>query len=78
MHNGFLQLESEKMSKSLGNFFTIRDLLADWPGEVLRLGCPRRITARRSTGPQGCGRERQTLDDWYAVAADAEGGQPPA
>jgi cysteinyl-tRNA synthetase len=37
MHNGFLQLESEKMSKSLGNFFTIRDLLADWPGEVLRL-----------------------------------------
>ena len=37
MHNGFLQLESEKMSKSLGNFFTIRDMLADWPGEVLRL-----------------------------------------
>ncbi|WP_076860551.1 cysteine--tRNA ligase [Bradyrhizobium mercantei] len=37
MHNGFLQIESEKMSKSLGNFFTIRDLLADWPGEVLRL-----------------------------------------
>ena len=37
MHNGFLQVESEKMSKSLGNFFTIRDLLADWPGEVLRL-----------------------------------------
>src|ERR1700759_1432207 len=37
MHNGFLQVESEKMSKSLGNFFTIRELLADWPGEVLRL-----------------------------------------
>ena len=36
MHNGFLQVEGEKMSKSLGNFFTIRDLLADWPGEVLR------------------------------------------
>src|SRR6266567_1146473 len=36
MHNGFLQVEAEKMSKSLGNFFTIRDLLADWPGEVLR------------------------------------------
>ena len=28
MHNGFLQIESEKMSKSLGNFVTIRDLLA--------------------------------------------------
>ena len=36
MHNGFLQIESEKMSKSLGNFFTIRDLLADWPGEIGR------------------------------------------
>ena len=36
MHNGFLQVEGEKMSKSLGNFFTIRELLADWPGEVLR------------------------------------------
>ncbi len=37
MHNGFLQVEGEKMAKSAGNFFTIRDLLADWPGEVLRL-----------------------------------------
>jgi cysteinyl-tRNA synthetase len=36
MHNGFLQVEGEKMSKSLGNFLTIRELLADWPGEVLR------------------------------------------
>ena len=37
MHNGFLQVEGEKMSKSPGNFVTIRDLLADWPGDVLRL-----------------------------------------
>jgi cysteinyl-tRNA synthetase len=37
MHNGFLQVEGDKMSKSLGNFVTIRDLLADWPGDVLRL-----------------------------------------
>jgi cysteinyl-tRNA synthetase len=36
MHNGFLQVEGEKMSKSLGNFVTIRELLTDWPGEVLR------------------------------------------
>ena len=37
MHNGFLQVEGEKMSKSLGNFITIRQLLDDgWPGEVLR------------------------------------------
>lgn len=37
MHNGFLQVEGEKMSKSLGNFITIGELLADWPGDVIRL-----------------------------------------
>jgi cysteinyl-tRNA synthetase len=37
MHNGFLQIEGEKMSKSLGNFVTIRELLQSWPGDVLRL-----------------------------------------
>jgi cysteinyl-tRNA synthetase len=44
MHNGFLQVEGQKMSKSLGNFFTIAELLETdrfggrtWPGEVLRL-----------------------------------------
>jgi cysteinyl-tRNA synthetase len=37
MHNGFLQVEGEKMSKSLGNFTIIRDVLADWPGDVVRL-----------------------------------------
>jgi cysteinyl-tRNA synthetase len=37
MHNGFLQVEGEKMSKSEGNFVTIRELLKDWPGEVVRL-----------------------------------------
>ena len=36
MHNGFLQVEGEKMAKSTGNFVTIRELLQDWPGEVLR------------------------------------------
>ncbi len=37
MHNGFLQVEGEKMSKSLGNFITINELLEKWPGDVLRL-----------------------------------------
>ena len=36
LHNGFLQVEGEKMSKSLGNFITIHDLLKEWPGEVVR------------------------------------------
>ena len=44
MHNGFLQVEGQKMSKSLGNFYSINELLETetfggrkWPGEVLRL-----------------------------------------
>jgi cysteinyl-tRNA synthetase len=36
MHNGFLQVEGKKMSKSDGNFVTISDVLKDWPGEVAR------------------------------------------
>jgi cysteinyl-tRNA synthetase len=43
MHNGFLQVEGEKMAKSLGNFVTVHELLktrkfgsSDWPGEAIR------------------------------------------
>jgi len=36
MHNGFLNIESEKMSKSLGNVMLVSDLLNEWPGEVMR------------------------------------------
>ncbi|MEQ8194217.1 MAG: cysteine--tRNA ligase [Rhodospirillales bacterium] len=37
MHNGYLMVEGEKMSKSLGNFYTVRDLLKEFPGEAIRL-----------------------------------------
>lgn len=37
IHNGFVRVNSEKMSKSLGNFFTIRDVLKEYHPEVLRL-----------------------------------------
>ncbi|MBI3710098.1 MAG: class I tRNA ligase family protein, partial [Proteobacteria bacterium] len=37
MHNGFLVVNGDKMSKSLGNFFTVRELLAKAPGEAIRL-----------------------------------------
>ncbi len=36
LHNGFINIEGEKMSKSLGNFRMVNDLLAQYPGEVLR------------------------------------------
>ena len=72
MHNGFLQVEGEKMSKSLGNFITIHDLLAEWPGEAIRLAMlsthyrqPLNWTA------QGVADARRTLDNWYGLTADA-------
>ncbi len=36
MHNGFVRVDNEKMSKSLGNFFTVRDVLAKYDPEVVR------------------------------------------
>lgn len=36
LHNGFVNVNHEKMSKSLGNFFTIRDILKEYDAEVLR------------------------------------------
>ena len=36
LHNGFLNINDEKMSKSLGNFFTLRDVLAEYNPEVIR------------------------------------------
>jgi cysteinyl-tRNA synthetase len=37
MHNGFLNISGEKMSKSLGNFFSVHELLDQFPGEAIRL-----------------------------------------
>ena len=77
MHNGFLQVEGDKMSKSLGNFVTIRELLADWPGEVLRLNMLK--THYRSPIDwtlKALEESAKTLDDWYWVAADIKGGRP--
>jgi cysteinyl-tRNA synthetase len=74
MHNGFLQVEGEKMSKSLGNFFTIRELLNDWPGEVLRLNMLK--THYRSPidwTVKGLEESAKILDEWYTVAAAVDG-----
>jgi cysteinyl-tRNA synthetase len=77
MHNEFVQIEDTKMSKSLGNFVTIRDLLADWPGEVLRLNMLKaHYRSPMDWTLKGLEESAKTLDDWYAVAADVRGGQP--
>jgi cysteinyl-tRNA synthetase len=75
MHNGFLQVEGEKMSKSLGNFFTIRELLNknNWDGEALRLNMlmthyrqPINWTLNRVV------RATRTLDQWYDLIGEVD------
>jgi cysteinyl-tRNA synthetase len=77
MHNGFVEIEGAKMSKSDGNFVTIREVLQDWPGEVLRLNMLK--THYRSPIDwtlKGLEESAKTLDDWYWIAADVSGEQP--
>jgi cysteinyl-tRNA synthetase len=77
LHNEFVQMEDTKMSKSLGNFVTIRDLLADWPGEVLRLNMLKaHYRSPMDWTLKGLEESARTLDDWYRVAADVRGGTP--
>jgi cysteinyl-tRNA synthetase len=59
------------MSKSLGNFFTIHELLADWPGEVLRFNMLRTHYRQPIDWTvKGLEESWKTLDDCYAVADD--------
>src|SRR5690349_2855112 len=75
MHNGFLQVEGEKMAKSLGNFVTIRDLLKDWPGEVIRLTMLLTHYRQPLNWTANALRESQRmLDHWYELTADAASG----
>jgi cysteinyl-tRNA synthetase len=82
MHNGMLQVNGEKMSKSLGNFFTVRDILAKAPGEAIRLLLLR--THYRSVldfTDQGLAEAKRDLDRFYrALEAfpDVAAGDLPA
>jgi cysteinyl-tRNA synthetase len=80
MHNGFLQVEGEKMAKSAGNFVTIRELLETenfggrkWPGEVLRLTMLRTHYRQPIDWTVRALEEaEQTLESWTASPAFRE------
>ena len=75
MHNGFLQVEGEKMSKSLGNFVTIHELLKDWPGEVVRFTMLQTHYRQPINWTVAGLREAQkNLDHWYALTAEVTPG----
>ncbi len=79
MHNGFVNVEGEKMSKSLGNFFTVRDLLDKGvPGEVIRFVLlsthyrkPMDWTDRKAADA------RITLQGWYDMIDGVKSSEAP-
>jgi cysteinyl-tRNA synthetase len=75
MHNGFLQVEGEKMSKSVGNFVTIRELLADWPGEAIRYAMLQSHYRQPVNWTEAGLREaKRSLDHWQSLTADVAPG----
>ena len=75
MHNGFLQVEGEKMAKSLGNFVTVHELLQDWPGEAVRLNMLMTHYRQPLNWTEAGLREaKRMLDHWYELTADASSG----
>jgi cysteinyl-tRNA synthetase len=75
MHNGFLQLDGEKMSKSLGNISPIREVLGEWPGEAIRLAMLQtHYRQPLNWGDTGLSEAKRTLDHWYHLTADVQPG----
>ncbi|WP_430911112.1 cysteine--tRNA ligase [Methylobacterium sp. sgz302541] len=71
LHNGFLQVEGEKMSKSLGNFVTIREVLKDWPGEVVRLAMLKTHYRQPIDWTlRGLEESGRMLERWYEIVGD--------
>ena len=78
LHNGFLQVEGQKMSKSLNNFKVIREELENWPGEVLRLNMLRsQYRQPIDWSRTGLEESRKVLDRWYMLTAGRNSGIEP-
>ena len=68
MHNGYLMAEGEKMSKSLGNFYTVHDLLDEFPGEAIRLALLQTHYRQPLDFTKAAiAAARKTLDEWYRL-----------
>jgi len=84
LHNGYITVHGEKMAKSVGNFFTLRELLAEWPGEVIRLALlSAHYRQPLDWSPETVAQAAAALDRLYqalrqAQAVDAEPGEVPA
>ena len=78
LHNGYLNMKGEKMSKSVGNIRTISDLLGDFPGEALRLS----LLSAHYRKPldfsiDSLVESKRRLDKWYEVTKNDKPTQVP-
>ncbi len=79
MHNGYVISGGEKMSKSLGNFVTLHELLADFPGEAVRLA----LLSGQYRGPlditrDKIGESKKQLDRLYGALRSLKDVEPVA
>ena len=78
MHNGFLRMGSDKMSKSLGNIVLAHDLLKEWPGEAIRWA----LLSAHYRQPlewtdELLARSKRQLDRFYRLLQELEGAKAP-
>ncbi|MGE0151378.1 MAG: cysteine--tRNA ligase [Reyranellaceae bacterium] len=79
MHNGYLLANGEKMSKSLGNFFTVNELLQEYPGEAIRyLLLSAQYRQPLDFTKEGLKRAKATLDRLYQALRLAGPGPAPS
>ncbi len=72
VHNGHITVDGEKMSKSLGNFFTLRDVLRKFHGECVRLALLGvHYKKPLDWSPDVPEQARRTLEKWYRLLLDA-------
>jgi len=72
MHNGYLMAEGEKMSKSLGNFYTVHELLDEFPGEAIRLALLQtHYRQPLDFTKDGLAQAKATLDRFYLALRDS-------
>jgi cysteinyl-tRNA synthetase len=76
MHNGYLMAEGQKMSKSIGNFYTVNSLLEEFPGEAIRLA----LLSTHYRQPMnftkaGIAEAKRKLDGWYRLTNGLTNGQ---
>lgn len=77
MHNGYINIGGEKMSKSLGNFKTVRDLLTQFKGEVIRFALlSAQYRSEMDFSPELLEESKSSLDSLYGALRDSASVSP--